>query len=157
MWIAHRPYDHPDTQQLVERINAYYVDIYGGRDRDPTDAEQFVPPAGLFLVGYLDGVPVACGGWRRRPDATVEIKRMYVADEARGRGLARAMLAELERTAAGAGAQRIVLNTGYRQGEAMALYQSSGYVRTDERFGVYGPIEGAHFFTKDLQTEAGLQ
>ena len=157
MRIEPRPYDQPDTQQLVDRINSYYQDIYGGPDRDPTGPGQFVPPAGLFLVGYLDDVPVACGGWRRRPDGTAEIKRMYVADEARGRGLARELLAELERTAAGAGAQRIVLNTGYRQGEAMALYESSGYARTDERFGVYAPIDGAHFYTKDLQTEAGLQ
>ncbi len=104
----------------------------------------------MFLVGYLDGVPVACGGWRRRPDGSVEIKRMYVDPSRRGGGLARQLLAELERTAAEAGASRVVLNTGYRQVEAIAFYEASGYVRTADRFGVYEAIDGAYFFVKTL-------
>lgn len=157
MQIEPRPYDSPDAQQLVDRINAYYTQIYGGFDRDPTEPAQFVPPAGLFLVGYDDDVPVACGGWRRRGADDVEIKRMYVAESARGRGLARAMLAELERTASAAGARRVVLNTGYRQTEAIAFYAATGYRRTDQRFGVYAAEPGAFFFTKDLYAAAGDQ
>lgn len=157
MEILARPYDSPDAQQLVERINAYYREIYGGFDRDPTEPKQFVPPAGLFLVGYVDGVPVACGGWRRRPNDTVEIKRMYVVESARGSGLARQLLAELERTASAAGARRVVLNTGYRQPEAIAFYLATGYERSDDRFGVYADVAGAQFFTKAVQTDAGLQ
>ncbi len=114
------------------------------------DAHEFAPPDGLFLVGYLDGAPVACGGWRRRTARSVEIKRMYVADGARRHGLARRMLAELERTAAAAGAERIELNTGYRQGDAMRFYEANGYRPTADRYGHYAEIDGAYFFAKDL-------
>jgi ribosomal protein S18 acetylase RimI-like enzyme len=75
----------------------------------------------------------------RRP---AEIKRMYVVKAARGRGLARAMLIHLEQTAATAGADAIVLETGYQQPEAIALYRSAGY-RDVPRFGHYAGVDGA--------------
>ncbi len=103
---------------------------YGGRDSSPVDPAEFAPPGGLFLVGYLGRTAVACGGWRAPgPDAGpgAEIKRMYVTPAARGRGLARRMLAELERTARGAGYHRVILETGSKQPEAVELYRSSGY------------------------------
>ena len=56
-------YDHPDAQELTERAQAYYVELYGGRDDDPLAAAEFEPPRGGFVVGYLDGAPVAMGGW----------------------------------------------------------------------------------------------
>lgn len=149
--IHARAFDHPDAAGLVQQIQQYYVELYGGHDRDSTDAAQFRAPNGLFLVGYLDGSAVACGGWRRRDESTAEIKRMYVADSARGRGLARQLLDELEATARDAGVGRIVLNTGFRQAEALAFYERAGYRRTDDRFGHYGPIEGAFFFAKDIR------
>ena len=120
-------YDHPDAVLLIEQVQQEYVVRYGGRDRDSVDPAQFAPPLGLFLVGYLDGVPVACGGWRSQEPRTVEVKRMYVVPSARGRGLARAMLAELEYAARRAGHRRLILQTGSRQPEAVALYRSSGY------------------------------
>jgi GNAT superfamily N-acetyltransferase len=67
---------------------------------------------------------------------TAEVKRMYVAPAARGLGVARRMLARLEDTAAGAGAEAMILETGAAQPEAMALYESSGYLRI-ESFGHY--------------------
>ncbi len=94
----------------------------------------FQPPGGTFLVGYLEDEPVACGAWRLRSDVwfagtqtTAEIKRMYVAPAARGRGLARDMLGRLERTARDAGAEAIILETGRVQPEAIGLYESWGY------------------------------
>ena len=148
--IHARPFDHPHVVALVNAIQAFYEQIYGGHDEDATETTEFTPPDGLFLVGYLDAVPVASGGWRRRDETSVEIKRMYVDPDVRGRGLARAMLAELERTAAGAGASRVVLNTGFRQSDAMAFYEAHGYRRTEDRFGHYEQVDGAHFFAKQL-------
>jgi GNAT superfamily N-acetyltransferase len=148
--IEPRAFDHPDVVQMIEAIQALYVELYGGHDEDSTDPAQFVPPEGLFLIGYLDGVPVASGGWRRRDAQTAEIKRMYVASAVRGHGLARRMLAELEATAAAAGACRMTLNTGYAQRAAMAFYESSGYVRTEQRFGHYADTEGAYFYVRNL-------
>lgn len=148
--IHPRPFDHADSAALLELVQQYYERIYGGRDEDVTELEQFTPPDGLFLVGYLDHDPVACGGWRRRSPDAVEIKRMYVAAHVRRSGLARGMLAELERTASCAGATRVVLNTGFRQPEAMRFYEANGYRRTDDRFGHYEAIDGAFFYSKPL-------
>ena len=127
-------YGHPDALLLVEEVQAEYVARYGGRDETPLDPLMFEPPEGSFFVGYLGDRPVATGAWRRcgveafGSTATVEVKRMYVAPEARGRGVARRMLAHLEETAAAHGAEAVVLETGLRQPEAIALYESSGYV-----------------------------
>lgn len=135
-------YGHPDALLLIEEVQAEYVVRYGGRDATPLDPLMFEPPEGSFFVGYLDGAPVATGAWRRSgvpalgTTATAEIKRMYVAPAARGRGLARAMLDHLERSAAQAGAEVVVLETGLRQPEAIALYESSGY-QPVPKFGYY--------------------
>jgi GNAT superfamily N-acetyltransferase len=141
-------YDHPDAARLIEEVQQEYVVRYGGRDDSPLDPAGFAPPAGLFLVGYLGGIGVACGGWRaHRPGAgtDAEIKRMYVTPAARGCGLARRMLAELERTARAAGYQRVILETGSKQPEAVGLYRSSGY--TDiPAYGYYaGSPHSMHF------------
>lgn len=119
-------YDHPDAVKLIAEVQQEYVVRYGGEDKTPVDPAEFAPPLGLFLVAYVDGVPAACGGWRAH-EADVELKRMYVSPEFRGRGLARAVLTALERTAGEAGFGRVILETGTRQPEAIALYRSSGY------------------------------
>jgi len=123
-----------DAARLVEEVQLEYVARYGGRDDTPLQPGYFEAPAGAFFVGYLDGVAVATGAWRLRTDvealgsrAAAEVKRMYVAPAGRGRGLARAMLAHLEETAADAGAAVMILETGTGQPEALALYASSGY------------------------------
>lgn len=128
-------FTHPDAQRLVAEVQAEYVVRYGGPDETPLEPTMFDPPRGAFFVGYLDGVPVATGAWRLRGDvevfgtrATAEVKRMYVAKSARHAGLARRMLAHLEETAHAAGAEAAILETGIAQPEAIALYESSGYV-----------------------------
>ncbi|MDN5749038.1 MAG: GNAT family N-acetyltransferase [Pseudonocardia sp.] len=129
------PFDHPDAVRLTAEVQEFYRERYGDIDVSPMPPVDFAAPRGHFLVGYADGVAVACGGWRavdvdadgvlREGDA--EIKRMYVAAAHRGRGHARAVLAGLERTAVEAGRLRLVLETGTLQPEAVALYLSEGY------------------------------
>lgn len=128
-------YDHPDAVALIAEVQQEYVVRYGGQDSTPVDAAEFAPPRGLFLVAYVDGTPAACGGWRAH-GSDVELKRMYVTPAFRGQGLARAVLAELERTAMAAGFRRVILETGSKQPEAIALYESSGYAPVP-RFGYY--------------------
>jgi GNAT superfamily N-acetyltransferase len=147
--IETRPYTDADVARMVAEVQAEYVIRYGGPDAATVDPAEFAPPQGLFLVGVLDGVAVALGGWRRIAAADAEIKRMYVAAAARRRGLARLILAELERTAAGAGLTRLVLNTGPEQPEALALYDRSGYT-TVPGFGHYACHPGAIFYGKAL-------
>jgi len=150
------PITHPDAARLVEEVQEEYVVRYGGPDETPLDPAYFEPPSGAFFVGYLDDVPVATGAWRRRSDVvvdgssnTAEIKRMYVALGARGRGLARAMLAHLERTAAEQGAEVMILETGLAQPEAIALYESSGYTPI-AGFGFYKDAPLARCFARRL-------
>lgn len=151
--IEARSYDDPVVARMVEDVQAEYVQRYGGPDAAAVDPKEFRPPEGLFLVGTLDGVPVATGGWRRLNESTAEIKRMYVCPAARRRGLARQMLAELERTVSAAGISRVVLNTGPSQPEAIALYEQSGYTAAPP-FGHYACHPRAVFFGKALRAPA---
>ena len=150
-------YGHPDAQRLVEEVQQEYVARYGGPDTAPVDVEEFEAPHGLYLLGYVGDRPVASGAWRRSDVAalgatrTAEVKRMYVVPDARGRGHARAVLAELERTAAEAGFEAVVLETGLAQPEAIGLYESSGYVPVPG-FGHYCGSELSRCFGKRLGT-----
>jgi len=128
--------DEPDALMLIELVQGEYVLRYGGPDEAPIDVAEFLPPEGLFLVARLDGAAAGCGGWRNLGDGRAEIKRMFTAAEHRNRGVARAVLAELEHTAAAAGITELVLETGTVQPEAIALYESSGYQPVDG-FGYY--------------------
>jgi ribosomal protein S18 acetylase RimI-like enzyme len=132
-------YGHPDALRLIAEVQLEYLARYGSTDDTPLDHAMFEPPVGSFFVGYLDldGAvqAVASGAWRRRGDVlalgtreTAEIKRMYVVPAAQRRGVARRLLAHLEVTARAAGAEAMVLETGSLQPEAIALYESVGYV-----------------------------
>ncbi|GHF14358.1 N-acetyltransferase [Amycolatopsis deserti] len=147
-------YDDPDAAKLIDAVQQEYVVRYGETDATPVDPAEFAPPLGLFVVGYLDGEPVACGGWRVRGDDEVELKRMYVVEAARGKGFARAVLAELERTARAAGRRRLVLETGLKQPEAIALYRSSGYTDVPA-FGHYQGDPLSVYLGKDLEDLGG--
>ncbi|MGH8824330.1 MAG: GNAT family N-acetyltransferase [Jiangellaceae bacterium] len=155
---------HPDPGEFTVRALAYgdavvraleaelqqdYVERYGGVDEAPVHPTQFAPPHGVFLVGFAGAEPVASGGFRRHDDETAEIKRMYVVEDRRGVGYARRLLAELETRAAEVGYRRVVLETGLRQPEAIALYESSGYAPIPG-FGFYAGRDLARSFGKDL-------
>lgn len=142
-------YADPVVRALESELQQEYVTRYGGPDETPLQNGEFDPPRGLFLVGFVGAEPVASGGFRRHQDDIAEIKRMYVSHDHRGDGHARRLLAELEASALAAGYTRVVLTTGTAQAEAMALYESSGYVPTDS-FGIYAAESGARFYGKDL-------
>lgn len=91
-------------------------------------ADELLPPAGALLVGYEDGEAVACGAVRVIAPGIAEVKRMFVAPHVRGRGLGRALLDALERTAVELGCDVARLDSTEPLAEAMALYRSAGYV-----------------------------
>jgi GNAT superfamily N-acetyltransferase len=151
-------YDDPVVSVLVEEVQQVYIERYGGRDDTPTTPEQFAPPYGRFFLGYLDGEPAAIGGWRLRTEAgalglpgarPAEVKRMFVRASVRGRGLARAVLGQLESSARADGVDWLVLETGDRQPEAVSLYRSAGYTEVT-RFGLYAHAEGSMYLGKRL-------
>lgn len=151
-------YDHPDVVQLTASVQGYYASIYGTQDEAHVDPAHFEPPEGAFFVAYEDDVPIAMGGWRRiDPDARgvvgerpVEIKRMYVVEHARGRGIARRLLAHLEATAVRAGADWALLETGHPQSAAIGMYRSCGY-EDASNFGYYADAEGQVSLRKRLR------
>src|SRR4029079_8624924 len=93
---------------------------------DPAPAE-LEPPRGPLLVAFDGDDPVACGAVRVIGAGVAEIKRMYVAPRARGQGLGRTLLGELERGAAQLGCRTVRLATMAQMAEAGALYRSAGY------------------------------
>lgn len=126
--VTPTPLEDPAAQRLVAALLADLARRYGSEDTAaPPTSEELAPPGGAFFVARLDGEPVGCGGLRRHDDRAGEIKRMYVAPSARGRGVARALLAALEDAARAAGYAEVRLETGVEQPEAMQLYTSAGY------------------------------
>jgi GNAT superfamily N-acetyltransferase len=102
------------------------------------EEHDVAPGRGVFLVAHAAGEPVGCAAVRTVGEGVGELKRMYVRPEARGRGVARAVLAAAEAQARRLGLRRLVLETGVRQGTALALYRTAGY--TD--IPVYGEFLG---------------
>ena len=146
--IAAVQYQHPDAARLVAAGQRDEAERYGSGDATAVDPGEFVPPDGRFVIAYLDGVAVACAGWRNHgPDA--ELKRMFVAPEARGRGLARTLLDVVEQTARSAGRSRVILETGDKQPEAIGLYRSAGYADIPN-FGYYADEPGCVCLAKAL-------
>ena len=123
----------------------------GEADIGPTrEAAMFVEPDGVFLVVRGDdGRAIGCGGVCRFDEARAELKRMYVVPEARGRGLGRLLLVELEAEAQRLGYAGIVLETGDRQPEALGLYASAGYERIP-CYGIYATRALSMCFEKTL-------
>lgn len=90
-------------------------------------ASELEPPRGRLLVAFDGGAAVGCGAVRVIAPGVAEIKRMYVSPRARGRGLGRTLLGELERAAAGLGCGTVRLDTMAAMTEAAGLYRSAGY------------------------------
>jgi GNAT superfamily N-acetyltransferase len=109
--------------------------------------EQLAPPHGAWLVGWRGDEAVACGGVRLLSPEVAEVKRMYVDPSARGSGLARRLVAALEREAVALGAHVARLDTGREMAPAVALYRSSGYREVED---YNGNPDAGWWFEKDL-------
>lgn len=126
--------EHPDAQHCLRE---YFAELDRRFDTgfDPersisADAEELRPPAGVLLIALLRSEPIGCGALKLGKAAT-EIKRMWVAESARGLGIGRRLLAELEAYAARQGSQVLRLETNHSLTEAIAMYRSAGYLEVD--------------------------
>jgi GNAT superfamily N-acetyltransferase len=159
--VRPEPYDGPIAQSLVAAMVVDIEERYAddGEADDPEaewamGVDEVRPPRGVFLVAYLDGQPVGCGALRPLSGAGAdvgEIKRMYTAPSARRRGVSRTVLARLESEAVALGYRRLQLETGLRQPEAMALYETSDYHRIPN-YGMYAASELSACFAKDVRS-----
>lgn len=125
------PADEPPARELIAAMVSEVSILYGERLDAPggptARPDELRPPAGVCLVGWRAGEPVAVGVVKRLADGLCEIKRMYVRPAARGGGVGRALLEALEAAARDLGYRRVRLDTGPRQPRAEALYRAAGY------------------------------
>ena len=139
---------HPGFMQLVRELdqdlarrdgkdNAFYAQ-YNSMDADAR-----------AVVAIAEGVPVGCGAIKPVEAAAMEVKRMYTLPAWRGKGVASRVLAELEQWARELGMERCILETGLRQPEAIALYESNGY-EPIPNYGPYAGVTNSRCFAKVL-------
>jgi len=125
------------AKSLIAALDEDIVSRYPGEPVNGIDVAEFEAAGGVFVVCYVDDMPVACGAFRPF-DGSAEIKRMYVVRALRGRGLARATFDFLEAEAARRGFSRAILETGRQMTEALGLYRSRGW----KEIPVFGPYIG---------------
>jgi GNAT superfamily N-acetyltransferase len=140
-----------ESAALIAQLLQEFGRRYG--DDGPGDflPEQVLAPRAVFLLARLDGRAVGCGALRPLTEDVAEVKRMYVEPDARRRGIARRVLAELETFARRQGFVRLRLETGVLQPEALRLYETAGYYQI-ECYGYYRDDPRSVCFEKVLET-----
>jgi len=151
--IAPEPFDSEVALELMAELRAELDERYGG-DFEP-GTKVTAADAAAFLVARDDeGRPIACGALRSLGEPVVEIKRMYVRKEARGRGVGVLILQALEDEARRLGFKVVRLETGPQQPEAVALYARAGY-REIPCFGAYSGGSMSRCFERRLGERRG--
>lgn len=141
--------DNPDFIELVKRLDADLAERDGD---DHSFYAQFnkINKIKYAVVAYEDGVPLGCGAIKEYEPGAMEVKRMYVAPETRGKGIATKILIELENWASELQYVKCILETGKRQPEAIQLYRKNGY-RVIPNYGQYAEVENSVCFEKELK------
>ena len=140
--------DQPEVLTLIEELDRYQRPLYPATSYHGIDLPALMQPDVLFAVARSEaGRAIGCGAITLVPGYG-EVKRMFVSPSARGQGAGRQLLAFLEESAKTRGCARFVLETGYLQAEALALYLRSGYVRC-RAFGPYSEDPNSVFMCKN--------
>ena len=142
-----------DLRELIGELDAVLGAEYEPHQRHGLAISQLFEPHMRFFIARLDGKPAGCGGVALL-DGYAEVKRMYTRPAARGHGLAKALLATIEKEVRDAGFSILRLETGTRQQEAIGLYERGGF-RSCGAFGAYlamppEEIEMSLFYEKPL-------
>jgi putative acetyltransferase len=120
----------PTCLRLIEQLSAELGERYGDDGgANSYDPHQPLASGAAFFLARIEGQPVGCGAIRPLEPGVGEVKRMFVVPGARGRGISRLILREIESVAMEMGYGCLRLETGIRQPEAIALYESAGYRR----------------------------
>jgi putative acetyltransferase len=138
-----------DVGRLLEALDAYQSGLYPPESNHLLDVEALAAPEIRFFVARRDGRALGCAALRIDPSGYGELKRMFVATEARGLRLGRRLLDRIEEEARGEGLGWLRLETGIHQPEALGLYRSAGFVER-EAFGDYRPDPLSVFMEKSL-------
>jgi putative acetyltransferase len=147
--IAEEDPGTPEARALLDAGAAYAASLYPAESNHILDVEALRRPNVAFLMSRIDGRAVGCGAVVDHHAEYGEVKRLYVAPEARGRGVGARLLEMLEATARHRGLSLMRLETGTKQPEALALYRRMGY-REIPSFGEYQPDPLSIFMEKRL-------
>jgi len=141
--------ENPDFRKLIYALDE---DLYQRNGEAQLQYRQYnqVDSIDHVVVVYSEGKPIGCGCFKRFDDQAVEMKRMFVLPEMRGKQLAAKMLQELEKWAIEEGNTGAVLETGHRQLEAIRLYTVAGYSLI-ENYGQYVGMEESICYRKELK------
>jgi len=136
--MVHFDVEHPSTATSRWCLSQYFAELNERFDAgfDPArslyaDTGVFAAPSGAFVVVRMRGRPVGCGAVKFKGKAPAEFKRMWIASDARGLGLGKRLLTELENHARNAGARAVRLETNRTLTEAIAMYRKNGYVEIE--------------------------
>ena len=146
--LARTTSQNKDFQELIRLLDEGLWERYG-EIQGPYVALNKVENNQTVIVAYVEGIAQGCGCFKQLQHSVVEIKRMFVREEARGKGIASALLKELESWAIELGNTIAILETGTKQIEAIGMYKKSGYSQMDN----YEPYIGMPYsvcFQKDL-------
>jgi putative acetyltransferase len=143
--IEPAPAPTDEVRALIAALDAELSAEYEPHQRHGLSIDAIFQPHVRFFLARLNGAAVGCGGVALFPDFA-EIKRMYVQPEARGRGVAQALLARLEATSRAAGTTLLRLETGTRQPAAIRLYARAGFAACPI-FGAYADMDPASIVT----------
>jgi putative acetyltransferase len=140
--------DDSDFQKLVTELDK---DLAIRDGEDHAFFAQFNKIAAIkhVVVAYEEGAAVGCGAIKEYEKNVMEVKRMFVPLEKRGKGIASIVLGELENWAKELGYQKCILETGKKQPEAIRLYQKNNYA-TIKNYGQYADVESSVCFEKLL-------
>lgn len=139
---------HPDFIALIRDLDAY-LSITDGDDHAFYDQFNKVDKINHVVVAYENEIPIGCGAIKEFSADSMEVKRMYTSPNGRKKGIATAIIKELEGWAKELGYTKCVLETGKRQHDAIALYQKVGY-QIIPNYGQYIGIANSICFEKDL-------
>jgi putative acetyltransferase len=138
----------PDFRKLVSQLDADLRDRNGDM-MDIYDQHNVIEKNDTVVVAYLDDEPAGCGCFKPYDAGAVEVKRMFVRPDARGNGISKMVLSELETWAHSLGYKYTVLETGEKQVEALSLYPKSGYLPIP-KYGPYVDLPDSICFRKAL-------
>ena len=152
--IRPEPPDTPESLALIDALDDHLNRLYPPENRHGLSVRALQDASVTFMVARIDGAAVGCGAVKFVADEYAEVKRMFVMPGWRGRGVAHGLLAQLERHAHRHGFDKLRLETGIHQPEAVRLYEHMGFVRCPA-FGGYFDDGVSLCYEKRLASERG--
>ena len=142
--------DDPAFRELIISLDKYLRSRYG-QLQDTYDTHNIIDYIATVVIAFVDDKPAGCACFKEHDTNTVEVKRMFVADNQRGKGIASGMMDELEKWAGELGYTTMILELGDNQPEAIKLYKGKGYQVTPN-FPPYIGMEKSICMKKSLST-----